>query len=224
MTYKGTKKVEIPYMVDNMIDGNTLIVGEVVAADQISSTILDKDIGNVTTTDIRSRPDDGWLNTNTNWKHILGDYITQDYDKYDNIIAISIFEHFGLIWDSKNMSDLTTNLDIINWNHDLRAIEKSCKLLKSENSRVIITLPVGPYMNYNDDGYPILRYYNRQRQNMIRDIINKNNCKLTNEVFYYSQNFEDWSFVGEEINDHQYYPAINPNSPNCIWAFCIQLV
>jgi hypothetical protein len=65
-----------------------------------------------------------------------------------------VFEHFGMFWEGKAY-DIDSNLeDIILWNHDIQGILKSCKLLKNKESKLIITLPVGPYMNYQESGYP----------------------------------------------------------------------
>ena len=38
-----------------------------------------------------------------------------------------------------------------------------------KDSKLIITLPIGPYMNYQESGYPFLRYYDLQRQNLIKN-------------------------------------------------------
>ena len=227
ITLKGTKKVEIPYFLNQIehgTDKKVLIVGECVAADQISTSLIDKECKDVTTTDIRDRPEDGWLNSNTEWKHINSDFIEFDEtNKYDYIISISVFEHFGLFWDNKSMFDNSTGVDdYIRWNHDIKGIVKSCKLLKDKDSKVIITLPAGPFMNYNESGHPILRYYDTQRQNLIKETIKGVGCKLTDEKFYYSPDYENWSESDSEINQPKFYHINNSYSPNVIWAFTIQ--
>lgn len=224
---KGTKKVEIPYFLNQIEQGtgeSILIVGEVVAADQISKSLISKKCSNVTTTDIRERPINGWLNTNTNWDHITQDFIEFDTNiKFDIIISVSIFEHFGLFWDKKSMFNNKDGIvDLVRWDHDIRGIEKSCMLLKDKNSKVIVTLPAGPYMNYNDEGYPILRYYNKQRQNIVKKSVDELGCRFTDEKFYYTENFENWSESDPEINEPRFYQLYNPYTPNVIWAFTIQ--
>jgi hypothetical protein len=224
MELKGTKKVEIPYFLNQLdADKSILIVGECVAVDGISKCILEKGCNQVITTDIRSSPADSWLQQNTNWEHKELDFLEFDEtDKYDFIISISVFEHFGLYWGDMSMHGDGDKTDIIRWNHDLRAIAKSCKLLKDKESKLIITLPAGPYMNYNDKGDPILRYYNEQRQQLIKQIIVDNNCIISDEKFYFSEDFEKWDEVGPEINTPSYYPYHNSFTPNVIWAFTVQ--
>lgn len=95
-------------------------------------------------------------------------------------------------------------------------------LLKDKNSKVIVTLPAGPYMNYNDEGYPILRYYNKQRQNIVKKSVDELGCRFTDEKFYYTENFENWSESDPEINEPRFYQLYNPYTPNVIWAFTIQ--
>ena len=101
---------------------------------------------------------------------------------------------------------------------------KACKLLKDQDSKLIITLPIGPYMNYQKSGYPFLRYYDKQRQQLIKN-------KLTNNGFKYSESFfmstdnmlEHWNEVGEEINHPEYYRKYcNIYTPNIIWGITIQ--
>ena len=181
----------------------------------------------MTTTDILESLPDSWLRKNTNWKHIKSDFIKFDEsNKYDYIISVSVFEHFGMFWEGKAY-DVDSDLeDLILWNHDIRGIMKACELLKDNNSKLIITLPVGPYMNYKPSGYPFLRYYDKQRQDLITD-------KLTTSGFKYNESFfisldeygaaGTWQEVGEEINNEVHYRRhCNPYSPNRIWGLTIQ--
>ena len=87
----------------------------------------------------------------------------------------------------------------------------------------MITLPAGPYMNYETSGEPFLRYYNKQRQDIIKNECENNGYSVTDEKFYYSENFEGWDLVSEEINDFKYYQVYNPVTPNVIWGFTIQM-
>ena len=45
---------------------------------------------------------------------------------------------------------------------------------------------------------------------------------LSNETFYFSEDFINWNEVGPEINHPQYYSHYNPYTPNVIWGLAIQ--
>lgn len=221
---KGTKKVEIPYFL-NQIDPekSILIIGECVGVDGISKEVLNLNCKDVTTTDIRTSPTDSWLAQNTNWPHIQSDFLQFDENKkFDTLISVSVFEHFGLYWDNMNMHGSGNESDIVRWNHDLRAFEKSCRLLKDKDSKLIVTLPAGPFFNYNENGEPILRYYDSQRQSLVKNVIEKNGCYLSDEKFYFSSDFENWQETTSEINNVEFYPYYNMYTPNVIWAFTVQ--
>jgi len=223
--YKGTKKVEIPFFVERIKqDDKILVVGECVGNDGISKAIFDIGCKDVTTIDIRDVGKDSWLVKNTKWKHIKDDYLSHDTDEtYDSIISISVFEHFGLFWDDKPMYEsIDEQSDVIHWNHDLKAIKKTCELLKNKESKSLITLPIGNFMNYNEKGFPILRYYDEYRRKLISDIIEQSNCYISEEIFYFSKNFDDWYSTTSEIGEIKYLSQQNPFTPNIIWAFTIQ--
>ncbi len=222
----GTKIVEVPYFADQLVDTNrsVLIIGECQGGiEGVSETVHEKGFTNVYTTDIMPSEPGCWLRKNTNWTHIQCDFIEFDEsNKYDYIVSISVFEHFGFWFAGNRMANGLSEDDKCYWNHDIRGINKACRLLKDQESKLMITLPAGPYMNYEESGEPFLRYYDTRRQNIIKRECNNNGFKITNEAFYYSENYQDWDSVGESINDPKYYPYYNPWTPNVIWGFTIQ--
>jgi len=223
---QGTKIVEVPYFADQLEDTSKsiLIIGECQGGiEGVSETIHDKGFTNVSTTDIMPSEPGCWLRKNTNWKHIQSDFIEFDEsNKYDYVISISVFEHFGFWFAGNRMANGLAEDDKCYWNHDIRGINKACKLLKDADSKLMITLPAGPYMNYETSGEPFLRYYNFQRQNLIKSECERHGYKITDEKFYHSDDFVNWELVSPEINDPSYYQVYNPWTPNVIWGFTIQ--
>ena len=224
---KGTKLVEVPYFVNQIDDINKsiLIIGECKGGEEgISESIHEMECTNVTTTDILESLPNSWLRKNTNWEHIKTDFIKFDESNvYDYVISISVFEHFGMFWEGKAY-DIDSELeDLILWNHDIHGILKACKLLKDKNSKLIITLPIGPYMNYQKSGYPFLRYYDIQRQDLILNTLLDNGYTFSQQYFF-SENFIDWFEVEnrEQLNQ-LIYTRCNPHTPNIIWGLTIQL-
>jgi hypothetical protein len=223
---KGTKIVEVPYFADQLTDNSksVLIIGECQGGHEgISETIHEKGFTNVSTTDIMPSLPEYWLRQNTDWEHVQCDFIKFDETRqFDYIISISVFEHFGFWFAGNRMADGLVEDDVCYWNHDIRGILKSCKLLKDADSKLIITLPAGPYMNYEESGEPFLRYYDYRRQELIKQILNKHGFQITNERFYYSADFQNWDEMSSEINDPKYYSVYNIHTPNVIWALTIQ--
>jgi len=223
----GTKIVEVPYFINQIIGINKsiLIIGECKGGEEgVSESILELGCKNVTTTDILESLPNSWLKQNTNWEHIPVDFIKFDESKkFDYIISISVFEHFGMFWEGKAY-DIDSNLeDIILWNHDIQGILKACKLLNDKDSKLIITLPIGPYMNYLETGYPFLRYYNQQRQNLIKDKLTKNGYLVDNERFFLTTDFNEWFETNNNINTPESYRQYcNPYTPNMIWGLTIK--
>jgi hypothetical protein len=224
---KGTKIVEIPFMLEQL-DGDTsksiLIIGECKGGTEgISESLLELGYNNVTTTDILPTEPDSWLRQNTDWKHIQADFIEFDETiKYDYVISISVFEHFGFWFAGDRMFDGKFAEDVIRWNHDIVGIKKASNLLKDKNSKLIITLPAGPYMNYEKNGYPFLRGYDWNRQQLIKTIMNEKDYSLNNEKFYYSEDFINWDEVDRKFNHPDYYGYYNSITPNVIWGLTIQ--
>jgi hypothetical protein len=223
---KGTKLVEVPYFANQLIDNtqSVLIIGECQGGvEGISETIHEKGFINVSTTDIMPSLPEYWLRKNTAWNHIQCDFIEFDEsNKYDFVISISVFEHFGFWFAGNRMANGLAEDDTCRWNHDLLGINKACTLLKDVNSKLIITLPAGPYMNYEESGEPFLRYYDQQRQNIIKQELQRNGYHITNERFFLSHDFENWEEMSSEINDPQYYSYYNIHTPNVIWCLTIQ--
>jgi hypothetical protein len=225
---QGTKIVEVPYFSNQLIDPakSILIIGECQGGiEGVSEAIHNKGFQNVTTTDIMPSTPECWLSKNTNWEHIQCDFIEFDEkNQYDFIISISVFEHFGFWFAGNRMANGLAEDDTCRWNHDILGINKACKLLKNQDSKLIITLPAGPYMNYEESGEPFLRYYDRRRQNIIKQELKRNGFFISDEKFYFSQDFTNWEETSEEINNPQYYPYYNMYTPNVIWGLTIQKI
>ena len=223
---QGTKIVEVPYFSEQLTDNteSVLIIGERFGGvEGVSEAVHALEFLDVNTTDILPSPEDSWLRENTTWKHVECDFIEFDESKkYDNIISISVFEHFGFWFAGDRMANGLAQDDTCRWNHDLLGINKACKLLKDHKSKLMITLPAGPYMNYEDSGEPFLRYYDFKRQDLIKTELNRNGYYITDEKFYHSQDFTNWQEVGKEINQPEYYSHYNYFTPNVIWAFTIK--
>ncbi len=224
----GTKLVEVPYFVNQIenIDNDILIIGECKGGSEgVSESILELGCTNVTTTDILESLPDSWLRKNTNWEHIKSDFIKLDESKkYDYIISISVFEHFGMFWEGKAY-DIDSELeDIVLWNHDIRGILKSCRLLKDSDSKLIITLPIGPYMNYQETRYPFLRYYDANRQALIKTKVEEAGYVVADEKYYVSSDFNEWFEADANINSYDSYRQYcNPYTPNMIWGLTIKI-
>jgi len=225
---RGTKLVEVPYFADQLTDNtkSVLIIGECEGGvEGVSESIHELGFKNVTTTDIRPSNPGCWLRENTQWSHIQGDFIEFDEsNKYDHIISISVFEHFGFWFAGDRMANGLAEDDTCRWNHDLAGINKACKLLKDSDSKLIITLPAGPYMNYEETGEPFLRYYDYRRQYLIKKELERNGYYISGEKFYISQDYVNWDETTSEINDPKYYPYYDPNTPNVIWGLTIQKI
>lgn len=223
---KGTKIVEVPYFADQLTDNtkSVLVIGECQGGHEgVSETIHEKGFKNVATTDIMPSLPEYWLRQNTVWEHIQCDFIEFDEsNKYDFIISISVFEHFGFWFAGNRMANGLVEDDTCRWNHDILGINKACKLLKDADSKLIITLPAGPYMNYEESGEPFLRYYDYRRQNLIKQELQRNGYYVSNEKFFYSADFNSWEEMSAEINDPKFYSYYNLYTPNVIWGLTIQ--
>jgi len=226
ISLRGTKIVEVPYFANQLLDNtkSVLIIGECQGGiEGISETIHEKGFANVNTTDIMPSLEEYWIRKNTDWKHIQCDFIEFDENnKYDFIISISVFEHFGFWFEGNRMANGLAEDDTCRWNHDILGINKACKLLKDKESKLIITLPAGPYMNYEESGEPFLRYYDQLRQNIIKQELQRNGYFISDEKFFFSNDFMNWEETSSEINDPKYYPYYNIHSPNVIWGLTIQ--
>lgn len=226
---KGTKIVEIPYFSNQLTDTtkSVLLIGEAHGGEGVSETVKALGFENVTTTDIIDIVQNSELSENrdSTWKHIQTDFVQfSEPEKYDYIVSVSVFEHFGL-WSFRNRDgdSVLERDDVCHWNHDIRGMVKACSLLRDSESKLIITLPAGPYMNYEPNGDPFLRSYDAQRQNVVRATLNSIGCKIADEKFFFSEDFVNWMIVGRDsINDKSNYGFYNAHTPNVIWAFTVQ--
>ena len=225
----GSKFVEIPYFAGQLasidVGSSILIIGERKGGEGVGETIKAMGFENVTTTDIVEIESGSWLDVNRgNWKHVQTDFIQYDErEKYDVIISVSVFEHFGLwFYQQRPGSSLLDRNDTCRWNHDIRGIIKACKLLKNADSKLIVTVPAGPFMNYEPTGEPLLRSYDSHRQSIVKAEISNHGFEVTHEEFFFSENFTDWRSVGPEVNSPANYRYHNPFTPNVIWAFTVK--
>jgi len=222
---KGTKLVEVPYFSSQLQDNtkSVLIIGERTGGiEGVSETVNELGFTNVVTTDINPSPQGCWLRQNTNWNHIVEDFIQFDSSlKFDYIISISVFEHFGFWFAGDRMANGLAKDDTCKWNHDLLGINKACELLKDSSSKLIITLPAGPYMNYETTGEPFLRGYDHLRQSIIKQEIDSLGYKVDNERFFHSKDYTNWEEVDSSINDPKYYSFYSTFTPNVIWGLTI---
>jgi hypothetical protein len=232
---KGTKIVENQYLEDvvKSFEGNgldILIIGECEGEENVVQTVLKcnkhKEIQCV---DILPLQPDSSLEkivkSDPTVKFNQTDFVKNKLDKkYDIIVCISVLEHFGMRWNGEKMFDkLDSGDDDILWNYDLVGLLKMGELLKDKNSKAIITLPVGPYMNYLDNGLPFLRYYDIKRMNIFEEICTDNKLSINDEIFYYTSDFQNFEKVSKNIANPEYNGYINSYTPNCIWAFSLQL-
>ena len=77
-------------------------------------------------------------------------------------------------------------------------------------------------MNYQENGYPFLRYYDGRRQDIIKREINNIGYHISDEKFFFSSDFINWEEVSNEINDPKFYPYYSTYTPNIIWGLTIQ--
>jgi hypothetical protein len=234
MINKGTKIVENDYLESsiksfNRNDLNILIIGECEGEENVIQTVLKcKKHEEIQCIDILPLQPNSSLekiiNTDLLVKFTQTDFIKNKLDKkYDVIVCVSVLEHFGMRWNGVKMFDkLDSGDDDILWNYDLVGLLKMGELLKDKNSKAIITLPVGPYMNYLDNGLPFLRYYDIKRINIFEEICANNKLSINDETFYYTPDFQNFEKVSKDIASPEYNGYINSYTPNCIWAFNLQ--
>lgn len=236
MVIKGSKIAELAYMhnclsqpINN--DKDILIIGEREGREGVSMyavDTLDLDKDSITCTDISELAEDSYLsdlvNEFDNAHFIKADFTEYEDVKFDYIVCISVLEHFGMKYGNRNMfgDDIAFDVmddDYIRWNHDIRGLLKMCDLLKNNQSKAIITVPAGGYMNYDENGFPFLRYYNLQRRDLIHKMISEYGYNIYNEKFYISQDFQNWEETNISVMDMQRWGQLNPHSPNALWCF-----
>ena len=223
---RGAKLVEIPYLTSQLEDmhKSVLIVGERLGAEGVSETVKSLGFSDVTTTDILPVGSGSWLETNQgSWKHIVGDFVEFDESlKYDYIVSVSVFEHFGFWFAGNRMAGQLTHDDQCRWNHDIKGILKAGRLLKDQDSKLIITLPAGPFMNYEASGEPFQRSYDWRRQEIVKNTLTQQGFSVDTEKFYHTNNFHAWNEVSTDINHPRHYGGYCADSPNVIWALTIK--
>jgi hypothetical protein len=79
-------------------------------------------------------------------------------------------------------------------------------------------------MNYQESGYPFLRYYNLQRQILVKNKIKEFGFEVDNEKFYLSNDFTEWFEADSNINtDDSYRQYCNSYTPNMIWGLTLKI-
>lgn len=230
---RGMKLVEIPWLEiqlrDQSENSDVLVIGERTAKDGITQAVLKKPFNSIVATDIMDSPETshlGKLTKNVDCiKFVQTDFVTHDYEKtFDYIICINVLEHFGMNFSEQSMfgGDLAQD-DYIRWNHDLRAIRKMIELMKSKDSKIIITVPAGPPIMSGDvdinNDMPFLRRYDYRRIKIIEQLVNEHNCTIQSDYFY-SDDFTQWYEADESVTKPE-FQRNNPYSPNICWAFTI---
>jgi hypothetical protein len=234
MINKGTKIVENDYLESSIKEFkhgelDILVIGECEGEENVIQTVIKcnkhKEIQCVDILPLQPNSSlEKIINTNQTVKFTQTDFVKNKLEKkYDIIVCISVLEHFGMRWNGVKMFDkLDSGEDDILWNYDLVGLLKMGELLKDKNSKAIITLPVGPYMNYLDNGLPFLRYYNSKRIDIFNEVCISNNLSINDEIFYYTSDFQNFEKVSKDIATPEYNGYINNYTPNCIWAFNLQ--
>lgn len=231
----GTKIVENKYLEDCILNNKeeylyTLIIGECNGGENVIQTVMkDGKCHDIECIDILPLKKGSPLheiileeNDRISFKQL--DFVKGTIEnKYDFIVCISVLEHFGMHWDGEKMFSESENpeYDKILWDYDLMGIRRMGELLVN-NGEAIITLPIGPYMNYSKNGLPFLRYYDSLRRDIILSEIDKMGCKIINEKFYHSTNYVSWDEVTKEVFDPRANGYISSYTPNAIWAFTIK--
>ncbi len=208
--------MELPYLEQNLIDGNVLIVGERVGDEGIIDTVYKKN-KEIDCTDLDEIDKGNIVDYYLNQQGVGHFFCTNFLDfpetkKYNNVVCINVLEHFGMGWGNKT--------DLINWNWDLAGLEKMTKLC---SGRIIITVPAGPPIFYGDtleSGVPFLRRYDKQRMNIIKSFLGKLGFLVENESLFFSPDLNTWKEVSFDILQPE-YGNYNLSSPNMIYAFCI---
>jgi hypothetical protein len=79
-------------------------------------------------------------------------------------------------------------------------------------------------MNYQETGYPFLRYYDLQRQMLVKNKIQDAGYVVDNEKFFLSTNFSEWYEADSNINSTESYQKYcNPYTPNMIWGLTLKI-
>jgi hypothetical protein len=80
-------------------------------------------------------------------------------------------------------------------------------------------------MNYQETGYPFLRYYDLQRQNLIKNKIEEAGYEVSDEKFFVSNDFTEWYESDSSINNPEIYQKhCNSYTPNMIWGLTLKQI
>lgn len=221
----GAKLIEIPYLclaLDCVDNDRILVVGERSGEEGILWGVLRKtNTSNfIQLIDLNSVAPNSLVEEALNKQQVFFKQIDfldiPNEEKYDYIVCINVLEHFGMCWN--------TEKPIISWNKDLEALVKMMNLFQK---RIIITVPAGPPIFYGDclpNGLPFLRRYDKQRIEIIHNIVKQHNCHIINEHFFYSETLnDDWKKLGngkDAFTDG--FGQYQRHTPNCLWVFCIE--
>lgn len=208
----------MPFLQQNLVDGDTLIVGERNGAEGVISTVLEKgvDFKYIDATDINpvekgSIVEELLLQELINFHHcnFLDFPVTM---KYDNVVCINVLEHFGMCWDDDS--------DEMHWDWDIRGIRKMMSLTKNQ---IIITVPAGPPIFFGDtlkSGRPFLRRYDLPRMEIIKNLFSKYGFNIKKESLFFSPDLVQWQEVDFSILNYRFANAFL-ESPNLIWGLVI---
>jgi hypothetical protein len=230
---RGCKMVELPYLEKQIdqVSGSVLIVGERGGGEGIIEVVMTRNPSAVVCTDMMECPEgsivDNLRKADPRVTFEQGDLIKFDESrKFDYIVCINVLEHFGMNFGDRPMfSGEFYDDDVIKWNYDLKGLIKMMKLLKDYGSRLIVTVPCGVPLMHGDlsitTGLPYLRRYDRQRIELIHQLIHKEGCFFT-EQFFWTGDFQEWRVVDEKVTWLESFQHHNPTTPNAIWAFTIE--
>lgn len=210
--------IELPFLKQYLVDGDTLVVGERNGAEGVISTVLDG-VGKdkiIDATDINPIEENS----------IVGDLVEDrkigfkqcnflDFptiQKYENVVCINVLEHFGMCWDDDS--------DEMHWDWDIKGIRKMMALTKNQ---IIITVPAGPPIFFGDtlkSGRPFLRRYDLPRMEIIRNLLSKYGFNLKKDALFFSPDLVRWQEMDFSILNHRFANAFL-DSPNLIWGLVI---
>ncbi len=217
MNICGCKLIELPFLRENLSGSSLLVVGERIGDEGIISTCLEK-TNNIICTDLDGTQPNSLVEQlvkENKIKYIQADFTEFDESqKFGQIACINVLEHFGMCWGGHS--------SLMDWNYDLKGIEKMINLLEVDG-KAIITVPAGPPIFYGDclmpHGLPFLRRYDPTRMSIIRSFVKERNIAVREKLFY-SPNMRDWQEVSESVLNTQ-MASQHFDTPNFIWGFTL---
>lgn len=214
----GCKLIELPFLKQHLVDGDTLVVGERDGAEGVISTVLEKitkdywvDATDVNPVEKGSIVEDLVKDFRIDF-HECNFLDFSNRDKYENVVCINVLEHFGMCWND--------NSDVMHWNWDLEGIRRMMTLTKNQ---IIITVPAGPPIFFGDtlkSGLPFLRRYDLPRMEIIRNLIKEKGFNIKKDCLYFSPDLVQWQEMDFSILNQRFANAFL-ESPNLIWGLVI---